>query len=307
MKYHVPVLLKPSVEALQVKPDGIYADLTFGGGGHTREIMSRLGEDGRLMVFDQDADALNNLPDDPRIIPVHANFRYIRQFMLYHELPGFNGILADLGISSWQIDEKERGFSFRFNAELDMRMNRETGVSAKDILNHYSGDQLRSLFRTYGELKNAGLLANRIIAARDEKPVETTGDLVDILSPVLKKGAEHKFLARVFQALRIEVNKEMEALREMLKKSIDCLLPGGRLVVLSYHSLEDRMVKNFMRAGNVEGEIQKDFYGNQISPLHVITKKPVQAGEDEINQNPRARSVKMRVAERKKDETAREQ
>ena len=300
MKYHVPVLLKPPVEALQVKPDGVYADLTFGGGGHTREVLSRLGDKGRLMAFDQDDDAMNNMPDDQRVIPVHANFRYVYRLMKCYNFSGCDGILADLGISSWQIDEKERGFSFRFDAELDMRMNRNAGVSAKGILSHYSYAQLKTLFRNYGELKNAGVIAGKIVDAREQRPISTTGDLVSILSPVFKKGAEHKFLARVFQALRIEVNGEMDALREMLMKSVECLVPGGRLVVLSYHSLEDRMVKNFMRAGNIDGHIEKDFYGNQISPIDVITRKPVQAGPEEINENPRARSVKMRVAERKK-------
>lgn len=297
MKYHVPVLLKKSIDALDVKSDGVYADLTFGGGGHSAEILRRLGDDGRLMVFDQDADALQNLPDDHRVVPVHANFRYLRQFMRYHGLQGFDGILADLGISSWQIDKKERGFSFRFDADLDMRMNEQAPMTAADILNDYPKDKLTTILRTYGELKNARSVADKIFTARNEKPLRTTGQLTEVLTPLAKKGAEHKFFAKVFQALRIEVNQEMEALKEMLAQTVECLKPGGKLVILSYHSLEDRLVKNFFRAGNIEGNIEKDFYGNQISPFAQVSRKPVQADEEDISHNPRARSVKMRIAE----------
>ncbi len=296
MSYHVPVLLSEAVDALNVKPNGMYADLTFGGGGHSDRILSQLDK-GKLMVFDQDAEALKNLSDNKNIIPVHANFRYIKNFMRYHHIDFFDGIIADLGVSSWQIDQKGRGFSFRFDAELDMRMNSDAPVSAKDVLNEYAEKDLINIFRAYGELKNARGIAGRIIEARKSKKINTTMDLKELLSPLFSQHTENKFLARVFQALRIEVNQEMQALTDFLVLVPDILKPGGRMVVLSYHSLEDRLVKNFIRAGHPEGKIHKDFYGNVINPVKAITKKPLQADESEILENPRARSVKMRIAE----------
>ncbi|MEA3447282.1 MAG: 16S rRNA (cytosine(1402)-N(4))-methyltransferase RsmH [Bacteroidota bacterium] len=301
MSYHVPVLLTKAVDALNVKPDGKYADLTFGGGGHSQLILSQLKK-GTLMVFDQDEDALKNIPDAKNIIAVHANFRYIKQFMRYYQIDLFDGIIADLGVSSWQIDEKERGFSFRFDAELDMRMNPDDVIKAKDVIDNYDEGNLIRIFRNYGELKNAGQIAQRIVKARKIGHIKTTGDLKELLSPLVAQHIEHKFFARVFQALRIEVNQEMEALKEFLAMVPDVLKPGGRLVVLSYHSLEDRLVKNFIRAGNPDGKIEKDFFGNFINPVKAITKKPVQADEKETDENPRARSVKMRIAEMKKHE-----
>ncbi len=299
MSYHVPVLLKKAIDALKVKPDGKYADLTFGGGGHSHLILSQL-KSGTLMVFDQDADALKNLPDTKNVISVHANFRYIKQFMRYYQIDLFDGIIADLGVSSWQIDQKERGFSFRFDADLDMRMNPDDHVKAKDIIENYDEGNLTRVFRTYAELKNAGEIARRIINARKKKNIQTTGDLKNLLSPLFNKHAENKFLARVFQAIRIEVNQEIEALRDFLVLVPEVMKPGGRLVILSYHSLEDRLVKNFIRAGNPQGKIEKDFYGNIINPVKAITRKPLQADDTEIENNPRARSVKMRIAKMKR-------
>ncbi len=301
MSYHVPVLLKKAVDALNVKPNGVYADLTFGGGGHSEQILSQL-ESGTLMVFDQDKDALKNIPDSKNIIAVHANFRYIRQFMRYYQIDFFDGIIADLGISSWQIDKKERGFSFRFDADLDMRMNPDDAVKAKDIINNYDEGNLIRIFRDYGELKNAGQIAKRIVDARKLDEIKTTDDLKNLLSPMVNKHTAHKYFARVFQALRIEVNQELKALEVFLSIVPEVLRPGGRLVILSYHSLEDRLVKNFIRAGNTHGKIEKDFFGNVINPVKAITKKPLQADDKEIEKNPRARSVKMRIAEMKTHE-----
>ncbi|MFO7790903.1 MAG: 16S rRNA (cytosine(1402)-N(4))-methyltransferase RsmH [Bacteroidota bacterium] len=301
MSYHVPVLLKEAINALNVKSDGTYADLTFGGGGHSVELLSHL-KNGKLMVFDQDNEAFKNLGDNKNVIPVHANFRYIRQFMRYHNIKGFDGIIADLGVSSWQIDQEKRGFSFRFDAELDMRMNPDAPLKAKDIINGYSKEQLIRVFKEYGELKNAGVIVRKIIDARNTGNINTTGDLKELLSPMFRKGTENKFLARVFQALRIEVNQEIESLKDFLKVSPLILKQGGRLVTLSYHSLEDRLVKNMMRFGNIEGEVKKDFYGNVITPFKQITRKPIQADDEEIKRNQRARSVKMRIAELKTHE-----
>lgn len=301
MKYHIPVLLNSSVDGLHIKENGVYADLTFGGGGHSRKILSEMKE-GKLMVFDQDKDAFNNLPEDKRLITVHSNFRYLENFVRYHDLGALDGILADLGISSWQIDQKERGFSFRFDAELDMRMNSGAYLKASDVINEYNQKELLRIFRDYGEIKNAGRVVKAIESERRKRKIINTGDLTDILKPMTKRNQENKFYSKVFQALRIEVNQELDALKEMLLQTERCLKPGGRLVVLSYHSLEDRLVKNFMKTGNLSGKQEKDFYGNVISPFRMITKKPEMADFKEIEENSRARSVRLRIAELKQDE-----
>ncbi len=298
MKYHEAVLLKPSVDALDIVPDGIYADLTFGGGGHSAEILSRLNH-GRLFGFDQDQEVLVNQLDDSRFQLVMANFRYVTNFLRYYDAFPVDGVLADLGISSRQIDHDARGFSFRWDTQLDMRMNQNAEQTAADIVNDYSQNELLRVFREYGEIKSPVAFVKHLVKARQNQAVKTTGDLAKIASDHVLPAKRNKFLAQVFQALRIELNQEMQALEEMLIQMADVIRPGGKLVVLSYHSLEDRMVKNLMRSGNLEGKINKDFYGNVESPFKQITRKPIVASDEEIEKNPRARSVKMRVAERK--------
>jgi 16S rRNA (cytosine1402-N4)-methyltransferase len=295
--YHRSVLLTESIEGLAIRPDGIYVDATFGGGGHASAILSHLTT-GRLFAFDQDEDALANKPDDPRITLINNNFRYIRNFLkLYRAVP-VDGILADLGISSHQIDRADRGFSTRFDTGLDMRMDRRKGRTARDLVNTCSEEKLTRIFREYGEIRN-GLKAARLITGhRKERPVETTGELKAVLASCAEKGKENKFFAQVFQALRIEVNQELEALQEFLLQCPDLLKPGGRFVVISYHSLEDKLVKNFFRAGNFEGTLSKDFFGNVQAPLKVITRKAIIPGETETEQNSRARSAKLRIAEK---------
>ncbi|MBR1643964.1 MAG: 16S rRNA (cytosine(1402)-N(4))-methyltransferase RsmH [Alloprevotella sp.] len=296
--YHVPVLLRESVDGLCVRPDGIYADMTFGGGGHSREILSRLGEDGSLYAFDQDADAERNIPEgDDRFCFVRSNFRYLRNWMRYYGVEALDGILADLGVSSHHFDDETRGFSFRFDAPLDMRMNGRGGMTAADVLRNYDETQLGRILTFYGELKNGHKIAAAIVRKRTEMPVETVENLLSILRPLLPAAREKKEMAKVFQALRIEVNHELDALQEMLRAATDLLRPGGRLAILTYHSLEDRMVKNVMRAGNVEGDVAQDFYGNRLAPLRPVGK-PVVPDEDEQNRNPRSRSAKLRIAEK---------
>ena len=296
--YHNPVMLIESIEGLSIISGGIYADVTFGGGGHSKEILNRLDENGKLFAFDQDDDALANVPDDSRFMLINHNFRYLKNFLkLYNAYP-VDGIIADLGISSHQIDVAERGFSIRFNGELDLRMNQNQGKSAKDVVNNYTVDELKKIFKEYGELQNAWKIANAIINYRLDKIIENTDDLKAAVSNCLPKHLENKMLAMIFQAIRIEVNEELEVLKEMLLQTIESLKPGGRLVVISYHSLEDRLVKNFMRSGNFEGEIKKDFYGNVISPFKVISKKAIIPQADEIERNTRSRSAKLRIAER---------
>ncbi|MBQ8051976.1 MAG: 16S rRNA (cytosine(1402)-N(4))-methyltransferase RsmH [Bacteroidaceae bacterium] len=295
--YHTPVMLQEALEGLRIEPSGVYADLTFGGGGHSREILARLSPEGHLYGFDQDLDALAGAPEDERFTFVRSNFRYLRNWMQYYGVEGLNGILADLGVSSHHLDEGERGFSFRFDAPLDMRMNQRARLTARTVVNEYSEAQLTDIFRLYGELKQAHRLAQTIVKQRTTAPIETTGQLADVLNPFLGRAREKKDLAKVFQALRIEVNGEMEALRQMLGAATEMLLPGGRLVVLTYHSLEDRMVKNIMRSGNLEGNLEQDVYGRTLAPLEPVGKVRV-ASDEEQNANPRSRSAKLRVAER---------
>ena len=296
--YHLPVLLNQSVEGLVLNPDGTYIDVTFGGGGHSRRILECLSEKGRLFAFDQDSDALANAIDDPRITLIHENFRYLKKFLRLYGISHADGVLADLGVSSHQFDEAERGFSTRFNAELDLRMDRRTSTSAKDIINTAEENEIAQILYQYGELNNARNMAHAIALARSQAPIKTTFELKKVLEKFIPRNQENKFMAMVFQALRIAVNDELGALREMLLQTVDILNEGGRLVVISYHSLEDRLVKNLIKTGNFEGEQQKDFYGNLIAPLKAITRKPVTPSEDEIIENPRSRSAKMRIAEK---------
>ena len=302
--YHVPVLLQESVDGLDILPDGIYVDVTFGGGGHSREILSRLGKKGHLYSFDQDADAENNIVDDDRFTFVRSNFRYLRNWMQYYGIERIDGLLADLGVSSHHFDDETRGFSFRYDdAPLDMRMNKRAGVTAADILNDYDEERLADIFYLYGELKNSRRLAKNIVAARAKEPLRTSGQLLKVLG--VDSGDEgvaggtlwKKDMAKVFQALRIEVNHEMDALRDMLKGATEILREGGRLSVITYHSLEDRIVKNVMKAGNAEGKIQQDFYGRINSPYRVI-EKLITPSEEEQSRNPRSRSAKLRIAEK---------
>lgn len=297
--YHVPVLLKESVDGLQINPEGIYVDVTFGGGGHSREILSRLGSKGHLYSFDQDADAEQNIPaDEQKFTFVRSNFRYLRNWMRYYGVEGIDGLLADLGVSSHHFDDESRGFSFRFDAPLDMRMNERDGMTAADVCNRYSEEELARLFWLYGELKNGRRLANTIVRGRADHPIATVNDLITLVRPLIGDNREKKDMAKVFQALRIEVNHEMEALHEMLDAAISCLKPSGRLVVLTYHSLEDRMVKNYMRSGNAEGKVEEDFFGNRLSPLRPVNNKVIIPDADEQERNPRSRSAKLRIAEK---------
>ena len=329
--YHVPVLLRESIDGLNLQPGGVYADMTYGGGGHSREILRRLSPDGRLYSFDQDADAEQNIVDDDRLTFVRSNFRYLKNWMRYYGVESLDGVLADLGVSSHHFDDAARGFSIRFDSRLDMRMNRRAGVTAADIVNGYDEQQLTSVLRLYGELANAHRLAKAIVRARQQQPIETTGQLLRAinvnapeapLSPPVGGTIDEtsmgktieapsgavggafgwkKEAAKMFQALRIEVNREMEVLREMLTAATELLRPGGRLVVITYHSLEDRMVKNIMRSGNVEGKTQKDFFGRTTAPLHIINNRVLTPTEEELEQNPRSRSAKLRIAEKIED------
>ena len=293
--YHVPVLLEESVSGLNIDPDGVYLDLTFGGGGHSREILKRL-KDGCLIGFDQDADALANVPDDDRFIFVNHNFRYLRNFLRYCGYDEADGILADLGVSSHEFDEAGRGFSFRFDAELDMRMNQRSRLKATDILNTYSEEDLTRIFRNYGEVDNAKRLVDLIVKARAEKMITRSEEFLQVIAPCVPKQKEKKYLA---QALRIEVNGELEALEDMLKEAERALRPGGRLVVITYHSLEDRIVKNFLKSGNFEGKVEKDFYGHVKRNFELVNRKVIVPSEEEIEKNPRARSAKLRIAEKR--------
>lgn len=295
--YHIPVLLRESIAGLSVNPKGVYLDLTYGGGGHSREILKLLDE-GSLIAFDQDPDVRQYLSEDHRFQFVEHNFRYMGRFLDYLGLEQVDGILADLGVSSHHLDEPERGFSFRFDAPLDMRMNQKSPLSARKIVNTYSHKELTRVIREYGEINRPAAWSAKIVKAREEKQIHTTNDLVGCLKPLLKRGKENKDLARIFQALRIEVNKELDRLAEMLEQSLKYLKPGGRLVIISYHSLEDRLVKNFMRSGRLDGIIEKDFYGNVLSPFKLINRKVILAPPEEIERNSRARSAKLRIAEK---------
>ncbi len=297
--YHRPVLLDESVEGLNIQPDGIYVDVTFGGGGHSAEILKKLGEQGRLIGFDQDADALQNVIEDKRLSIQPHNFRYLKRYLRLDGIEKVDGILADLGVSSFQINTAERGFSFRFDADLDMRMDRKGELTAAHVINKYRQDDLQRVFGTYGEVRNAKSLAQAIVEARKMSPIKTIHRFLDVLGPWVR-GDRNRYLAQVFQAIRIEVNDEMGALKDFLSDAVEVLAPGGRLVVISYHSLEDRLTKKLMKTGNTEGVEDKDFYGNINRPLKVITKKPVCPSEKEISNNPRARSAKMRIAQKVK-------
>ena len=299
LTYHVPVLLKESVDGMNIRPDGTYVDVTFGGAGHSREILSRLGEGGRLLGFDQDEDAERNIVNDTHFTFVRSNFRYLQNFLRYHGIEQVDAILADLGVSSHHFDDSERGFSFRFDGALDMRMNKRAGITAADIINTYEEERLANLFYLYGELKNSRKLASVIVKARNGQSIRTIGEFLEIIKPLFGREREKKELAKVFQALRIEVNQEMEALKEMLSAATEALKPGGRLVVITYHSLEDRMVKNIMKTGNVEGKAETDFFGNLQTPFRLVNNKVIVPGEADIERNPRSRSAKLRIAEKK--------
>ena len=298
--YHTPVLLKESVDGMQIQPDNTCIDVTFGGGGHSREIISRLGKKGHLYSFDQDEDAEKNAPDDKRFTFVRGNFRFIYNFMRYHDTTQVDAILADLGVSGHHFDDETRGFSFRFDAELDMRMTKRGGQTAADLLNNASEEELTRIFKLYGELNCARKLAARIVKTRSEKPIRRVNELIEVAKPFCPPQREKKEMAKVFQALRIEINKEVEALQEMLVSAKDLLKPGGRLVVITYHSIEDRIVKNFMKSGNFEGKIEQDFYGRTMSPFDM--KKVIVPTDEEMERNPRSRSAKLRIAIKKEEE-----
>lgn len=298
-EYHIPVLLHPSLEGLQIQPDGIYVDATFGGGGHAREITRQLDDKGHLFVFDQDTDAATNLWGDDRVTLIASNFRHLQRWMKYYNVEGkINGILADLGVSSHQFDDPERGFSYRYDEALDMRMNRSQALTAADVLNSYSASQLQEMLSQYGEVTNAKTLAHHIIKMRSSKPITTTGQLVSLAEEVMR-GQKMRYLSQLFQALRIEINDEMNALKDLLQAAQQVLAPGGRMVVISYHSLEDRLVKRFFKSGNFEGEAETDLFGQRKSMWKVITKNPIEPDVEEQSRNPRSRSAKMRVGEKK--------
>lgn len=300
--YHIPVLLNQSIDGLSIHPGGIYVDVTFGGGGHSREILSRMDSSCHLYSFDQDEDAENNIGDDikgSKFTFVRSNFRYLANWMRYHGVESIDGLLADLGVSSHHLDDATRGFSFRFDSPLDMRMNKRAGLTAADIVNNYDEEQLADIFYLYGELKNSRKIAAAIAKRRGTKKIETTNDFMEIIGPLFNKEREKKEMAKLFQALRIEVNHEMDTLREMLSSATRLLRPGGRLSVITYHSLEDRIVKNVMKTGNPEGKLEQDFYGRINSPYKLVNNKVITPDNDEIEKNPRSRSAKLRIAEKK--------
>ena len=297
MKYHLPVLLKESVEGLNVKPDGVYVDATFGGGGHSREILKSLGN-GKLIAFDQDEDAEANIPDDQRMIFVRHNFRFLKNFLKYYGINTIDGLLADLGVSSHHFDSPHRGFSFRFDSELDMRMNTKSNFSAKELVNTYTFEKLLNVFRNYGELRNAREIARSITAYREKNTINSIRDLLEAIKNCLPRFNENQYLAKVFQSLRIEVNREIEFLEQMLEQASEMLAPGGRLVVISYHSLEDRIVKNYFRNGTFTTDRETDLYGNILRPLQPVNRKVIVPSEEEIQKNLRARSARLRIAEK---------
>ena len=297
--YHVPVLLDESINGLNLHPDGVYIDVTFGGGGHSREILRRLPQGSRLFSFDQDADAERNIVDDDRFTFVRSNFRYLKNWMLYYEIDHIDGLLADLGVSSHHFDDESRGFSFRFDAPLDMRMNKRADKTAADIVAEYDEEALADIFYLYGELKNSRRIASALVKARQQHAIATTQDFLHVVEPFFKREREKKDMARLFQALRIEVNHEMEALKEMLAAATQLLAPGGRLSVITYHSLEDRIVKNVMKTGNAEGKMIQDFYGRIETPYRLVNNKVIVPTDEEQQRNPRSRSAKLRIAEKK--------
>lgn len=296
--YHIPVMLQECIDALAIKPNGIYVDVTFGGGGHSKEILKHLGPQGRLIAFDQDPDAIKNTLPDDRFTLIHQNFKFLKNYLRLEGVKQVDGILADLGVSSHQFDAADRGFSIRFDADLDMRMDQVADLDARKVLNTYPEEELHRIFGMYGEIQNAKSLAKTIVTGRLSNPIQTVAELKQVIQKLVPKGKEHKYHAQVFQALRIEVNKELEALQDFLEQTSLVLKPEGRLVVMSYHSLEDRLVKNFMAKGKFKGEVEKDFFGNEIKPFKVISRKAIVASEDEVKQNNRARSAKLRIAEK---------
>lgn len=297
--YHIPVLLHESIEGMNLRAKGTFVDVTFGGGGHSKEILRCMDSESRLFSFDQDEDAEQNIVNDKRFTFVRSNFRYLSNFLRYYGVDGVDAILADLGVSSHHFDDSERGFSFRFNGKLDMRMNKRAGMTAADIVNNYDEERLANLFYLYGELKNSRKIASVLVKARSQKKIETIEEFLDVIKPLFGKDREKKELAKVFQALRIEVNQEMEALKEMLNAATQALKPGGRLVIITYHSLEDRMVKNIMKTGNVEGKMEQDIFGRTNSPFKLVNNKVIVPSDEEIERNPRSRSAKLRIAEKK--------
>lgn len=298
MSYHQPVMARQCIEQLRIKPDGTYVDVTFGGGGHSRLILEQLGPQGRLVAFDQDADAKENVLEDERLLFAPANFRHLKRYLRLFGIRKIDGLLGDFGVSSHQLDVPERGFSFRFQAPLDMRMDQQAGFTAAELLAGIEVSELQYVLGMYGEVRNAKTLAQRIVEQREQQPIETVGDLVAIAEPLVRGGKTNRYLAQVFQALRIAVNDEIRALEEMLEQATEVLAPGGRLVALSYHSLEDRIVKHVLKTGDAKGQVQKDFYGNIYRPYKILTKKPLEADATEVAENPRARSAKLRVGER---------
>ncbi len=296
--YHIPALLTETINGLNIKEDGVYVDVTFGGGGHSRAILDKLGPKGCLLGMDQDLDAWGNRLDDSRFTFVHSNFSFLKNFVRYYGIDGVDGLLADLGVSFHHFDASERGFSFRHDSVLDMRMNTKSQLDARTVLATYSEEELASVLYLYGELKQSRRMASAIVKARQAGEISTTGQLVEIIAPYIKRSQEKKELAQVFQALRIEVNHEIDALKRLLEQSLEVLKPGGRLVVITYHSLEDRLVKNFMRSGNLEGKIEKDFYGRVSTPWKLINNKVITASDEEVERNPRSRSAKLRIAEK---------
>ena len=296
--YHIPALLNECLNGLNIKPDGTYVDVTFGGGGHSRAVLERLSALGHLYGMDQDIDAWRNRIDDPRFTFVLSNFAYLKNFMRYYGVTGVDGILADLGVSFHHFDDLERGFSFRFDGQLDMRMNRSSAFDARQLINTYGEEQLAQVLYLYGELKQSRAMARSIVKARTQRSIDTTQQLLDVIKPHIRVSQEKKELAQVFQALRIEVNHEIDVLKRLLQSSLDVLRPGGRLVVITYHSLEDRLVKNFMRSGNIEGKVVKDFYGRVQSPLSLVNNKVIVPSDEEVERNPRSRSAKLRIAEK---------
>ncbi|MGL4292245.1 MAG: 16S rRNA (cytosine(1402)-N(4))-methyltransferase RsmH [Bacteroidales bacterium] len=296
--YHIPALLEECMTGLNIQPEGTYVDVTFGGGGHSKEILSRLGKKGHLYSFDQDEDAEKNILNDDRFTFVRSNFRFLSNFLRYHEVEGIDGLLADLGVSFHHFDDQERGFSFRFDSKLDMRMNKRASLTAAQILNTYDEEPLADVFYLYGEMKSSRRIAGAIVRARENKKFDRISDFLEVIKPYINKKQEKKELAQVFQALRIEVNGEMQALRQMLTQALKELKPGGRLVVLTYHSLEDRLVKNFLKTGNFEGKAEKDFFGRVETPFRLINNKVIIASDEEVERNPRSRSAKLRIAEK---------
>lgn len=302
--YHIPVLLQESIDGLAIRPDGTYVDVTFGGGGHSREILRRLGEEGHLYSFDQDADAEQNIPEgDERFTFVRSNFRYLSNWMQYYGVENLDGLIADLGVSSHHFDDESRGFSFRFDAPLDMRMNGRGGMTAADIVNNYDENRLADVFYLYGEFRNSRALAAAVAKARKNKSINTIEDLLQAVERLIDRERGKKELARLFQSLRIEVNHEMEALKIMLESALRYLRPGGRLVVLTYHSLEDRMVKNFIKAGKIDGKVEQDFFGRKLTPWRAVNNKVIVPSDKEQEENPRSRSAKLRIAEKTKENT----